>query len=74
MSCCIDSPTVPRSAALARRAAKIAAGGLLTRRKTTNVRASQIGAAEIARKMAMHARHPKRRCDLVVTPPTCALN
>lgn len=67
---CIDSPTVPRSAAPARRVAKIAVGGLLTRRKTTNVPASQIGVAEIAKKMAMHARHPKRRCDLVVTPST----
>jgi len=60
-----DSPTVRPSAALARRVVKIVAGGLLTRRKTMNVRESQIGGGEIARKMlAMDDRchHHRKRC------------
>lgn len=61
----IDSQTVHPSAALVRRAAaKIAAGGLPTRRKTMNVRETQIGGVEIARKMlAMAARHRQKRCE-----------
>ena len=47
-----------------RKAAKIAAVGLPTRRKTTNVRETQIGAVEIARKMlATDVRHLQKRCD-----------
>lgn len=52
------------NAALVRKAAKIAAVGLPTRRKTTNVRETQIGAVEIARKMlATDVRHLQKRCD-----------
>jgi len=61
-----DSQNVSPSAALARRAAKIAAGGRPTRRKTTNVFGSQIGVVEIGRKTpAMDARHRhhQTRCE-----------
>jgi hypothetical protein len=44
--------------ALVKKAAKTAAVGLPTRRKTTNVRETQIDGAEIARKMpATDVRH-----------------
>jgi hypothetical protein len=58
-----DSPTVPPSAALVKRVAKIAAGGLPIRRRTMNAQESQIGGGEIVRKMrVMVAWHP-RRCE-----------
>jgi len=58
------SPTVPPSAAHAKRAVKIAADGLPTRRRNMNVPESQIGDGEIARKMLVtDARHPQTRCE-----------
>jgi len=56
-----DSPTVSLSAALVKRVAKTAVGGLPTKRRTMNAQESQIGVAEIERKMrVMVARHPRR--------------
>lgn len=53
------TPTVPPNAALVKRVAKIAAGGLPTKRRTMNAQESQIGDGEIVRKMqVMVARHP----------------
>jgi len=49
------------SAALVKRVAKTAAGGLPTKRRTMNAQESQIGDGEIVRKMrVMVARHPRR--------------
>jgi hypothetical protein len=57
----VDSPTVPPSAALVKRAGKIVAGGLLTKRRTMNAQESRIGVGEIVRKIqAMVAWHPTR--------------
>jgi len=64
LSCLFGSPTVPPSAVLVKRAAKIAAGGLPIRRRTMNAQESQIGGGEIVRKtQVMVAWHP-RRCEL----------
>jgi hypothetical protein len=55
------------NAALVKKAAKTAAVGLPTRRKTTNVRETQIDGVEIARKMpATDVRHHQKRCDNLV--------
>lgn len=66
-----DSPTVPPSVPLVKRAAKIAAGGLPTRKKTTNVRESQIVGGENVRKtLVMDVRHHQKRCEAsCATPP-----
>ena len=57
------------NAALVRKAAKIAAVGLPTRRKTTNVHETQIGGVEIVRRMlATDVRHHRKRCDNSVIP------
>jgi len=67
LSRCFHSQTVLPNAALVRKAAKTAAVGLPTRRKTTNVRGTQIGGVEIARKMpATDVRHLQKRCDNLV--------
>lgn len=61
LSCLFDSPTVPPNAAPVKRVAKIAAGGLPTKRRTMNAQESQIDDGEIVRKMrVMVARHPRR--------------
>lgn len=53
--------TVLPNAALVRKAAKIAAVGLPTRRKTTNVHETQIGGVEIVRRMlATDVRHHRK--------------
>jgi hypothetical protein len=52
---------VPPNAALVKRVAKTAAGGLPTKRRTMNAQESQIDDGEIVRKMrVMVARHPRR--------------
>jgi hypothetical protein len=69
-------PTVPPSAVLVKRVAKIAAGVLLTRRRTTNAQESQIGGAEIVRKMqVMAAWYPRslRRSGWLMLLPQCHL-
>jgi hypothetical protein len=54
------TPTVPPNAALVKRVAKTAAGGLPTKRRTMNAQESQIDDGEIVRKMrVMVARHPR---------------
>jgi hypothetical protein len=69
VSCLFDSPTVPPNAALVKRVAKTAAGGLPTKRRTMNAQESQIDDGEIVRKMrVMVARHPRR---YELAPPSC---
>jgi len=64
LSSCFHRRTVLPNAALVRKAARIAAVGLPTRRKTTNVRETQIGGVEIVKKMlATDVRHHRKRCD-----------
>jgi hypothetical protein len=68
LSCLFDRPIVPPSAVLVKRVGKIAAGGLLTRRRTTNAQESQIGDDEIVRKMQLMVVWYPRRCEL---QPSC---
>lgn len=54
---------MPPNAALVKKVAKTAAGGLPTKRRTMNAQESQIGDGEIVRKMqvqVMVARHRRR--------------
>jgi hypothetical protein len=67
ISSSFHSQTVLPNAALVRKAAKTAADGLPTRRKTTNVRGTQIDGVEIAKKTpATAVRHHQKRCDNLV--------
>ena len=64
LSCLFDSPTVPPNAALVKRVAKTAAGGLPIKRRTMNAQESQIDDGEIVRKIQVMAARHRRRCEL----------
>ena len=48
---------------------KTAAGGLPIRRKNTNVRETQIGDDEIARRTVTDVRHSRKRCEAILGTP-----